>query len=233
MKSGKYLLAAGGLLALCALPAAANEAGTWTVYGGAGYVDPDNTPLSFIDPTTEDVAKIKVDHASSMTLGATYMFDENWAFDLLASWPFQHDVKAYDSADPQSGWFKVGDFKQMPPIVSVQYHFTTAGAFDPFIGIGLNYTRFYDEKLVQEAVDQGVDELKLKSTTGIAAQLGAHWEINQNWNVGLDVRYADIETDVMLGGPMIEEALNDSRVSIGKVKVDPFIYAVNLGYHFE
>ena len=233
MKLGNSLLVAGGLLALGVLPAAANEAGSWTVYGGAGYVDPDNSALTFDDPATDESARIDVDHASSVTFGATYMFNENWAFDVLASWPFQHDVRAYDSGDPDSGWFKIGDIKQLPPIVSVQYHFTTAGPFDPFVGIGLNYTRFYDEKLVSAVVDSGVDELRLDNSTGIAAQLGGHWELNPSWNLGFDVRYVDIETNAMLGGPMVEEFFSASRVDIGKIKVDPWIYSVNLGYHFD
>jgi outer membrane protein W len=40
MKSSKYLLAAGALLAIVASPAFAYEAGTWVLRAGVGMVSP-------------------------------------------------------------------------------------------------------------------------------------------------------------------------------------------------
>ena len=45
MKSSKYLLAAGALLALVASPALAYEAGTWVLRAGVGVVAPDSDNL--------------------------------------------------------------------------------------------------------------------------------------------------------------------------------------------
>ena len=80
MKSSKYLLAAGALLALVASPALAYEAGTWVLRAGVGVVAPDSDNLVVDDGTTR--ITINVDDGTSLTLMGTYMFTRNWGFDI-------------------------------------------------------------------------------------------------------------------------------------------------------
>ncbi|NND46991.1 MAG: OmpW family protein, partial [Woeseiaceae bacterium] len=102
----KRLLLAGAsaILGLAlAVPTFAHEAGQWIVRGGIGTVMPKSDNLSL--PTLEDLSVpevssnlltissvVQVDDGTSLTLSLTYMFTENWAFDVLAAWPFKHDV---------------------------------------------------------------------------------------------------------------------------------------------
>ncbi len=37
---------------------------------------------------------------------------------------------------------KIGTLKHLPPTLLAQYHFTNLGAFKPYVGAGINYTRF-------------------------------------------------------------------------------------------
>ena len=92
MKSSKYLLAAGALLALVASPALAYEAGTWVLRAGVGVVAPDSD--NFVDDDGTTTTTVTVDDGTSLTLMGTYMFNPNWGFDILASWPFTHDINA-------------------------------------------------------------------------------------------------------------------------------------------
>ncbi len=42
---------------------------------------------------------------------------------------------------------KIGTLKHLPPTLLAQYHFTNFGAFKPYVGAGINYTRFSSVKL--------------------------------------------------------------------------------------
>lgn len=232
MRTCKYLLVAVTLLALGAAPALANEAGTLKFYMGAASVQPESKSLSFYDPLDEVTVGIEVDNASSMTIGVTYFMNQNWALDLLAALPFEHDVKAFASVPGEGeGAARIGSVKHLPPTLSLQYYFTTEGGFDPYLGIGVNYTHFYDEKLISELVDEGIWDLCLDSSLGAAAQVGADWAIGDNWLLNFDVRFIDIEADATLEGPALVDF--GEELEIGTINVDPWVYSVNLGYLFE
>lgn len=230
MKTIKYLLLAAGLFVLAAAPALANEPGTWILRGGVGTVQPDSQNLFF--ELGEESIEIDVDSATSMTLSGTYMFTENWAFDVLASWPFQHDIKAtVEYLEPDIGLvsetMRIGDTKHLPPTFSVQYHFMPEANFQPYVGLGVNWTTFFDTKLVSELADEGIEKLKLDDSFGIAAQIGGDWLISDSWLFNLDVRWLNIESDATLVGPAL-----DGEAKVGTVTIDPWVYAVNLGYRF-
>ncbi len=54
-------------------------------------VDPKSDNL--VDSDGVDTIKVQVDSGTSLTLSGTYMFTRNWAFDILAAYPFSHDIK--------------------------------------------------------------------------------------------------------------------------------------------
>ena len=39
-----------------------------------------------------------------------------------------------------------GETKHLPPTLSLQYYFTNKSRITPFVGAGINYTYFFDEK---------------------------------------------------------------------------------------
>ncbi|MGD8424968.1 MAG: OmpW family outer membrane protein, partial [Gammaproteobacteria bacterium] len=87
--------------------ALAHDAGDFYVRVGASNVDPDD-PNGDIDLTAVDpalgVADINVDDAWSLTFTGSYQYTENWAVELLAAYPFDHDIKV-------DGLGKVGSTK--------------------------------------------------------------------------------------------------------------------------
>ena len=227
MRISKILLVATGLLALAAAPALANEPGTWTLRAGVGTVQPDSNNLTYIDEG--ETIYVDVDDGTSMTLSGTYMFNENWAFDILASLPFEHDIMAtMDVPDVGMETVKVGDAKHLPPTVSVQYHFAPNAAFQPYVGLGVNWTTFFDVNLASEFQADGVDDLKLDDSFGLAGQIGGDWNLSNAWVLNLDVRYIDIETDASI----VETGIV-GETDIGTIKIDPWVYAINLGYRFQ
>ncbi len=225
MKIYKNLLVAAGLLAFMAAPALAYEPGTFVLRGGVGTIDPKSNNLSFVDG--EDSVSLDVRSGTSMTLTGTYMFNENWALDILAAYPFEHDIKANVDLGQDSGTVKIADTKQLPPTLSVQYHFAPDRDFQPYAGVGLNWTTFFSTDLVPAAIDDEVDCISLKDSFGVAAQLGGDWKIGERTVVNFDVRWIDIDSELRVGGPAIE-----GKQKVGTVEIDPWVYSLNLGYHF-
>ena len=213
MKSSKYLLAAGALLALVASPALAYEAGTWVFRAGVGVVAPDSDNL-VLDPETI----VEVDDGTSLTLMGTYMFSRHWAFDILASWPFNHDIKL--------GGTKIAETDHLPPTFSMQYHFLPDSTIQPYVGAGLNYTTFFSTDVEQVLTDlTGITDIDLDDSFGFALQLGADWTFGNRWLLNFDLRWIDIESDLTASDGVASE-------EIGTVKIDPWVYSINVGYTF-
>ena len=228
MTTFKSLLALTALAALAAGPALAHDEGTWILRAGVGTVDPKSDNLKF--EFEGDSLTLKVDSGTSAVFSGTYMFTPKWGLDILAAVPFEHDIKATVTSGGESGTVKIGLTKHLPPTVSLQYHFIPDGKFQPYFGVGVNWTMFSDEKLVSELADPevGLDKLKLDDSTGVALQIGGDFVMESNWVFNIDVRWINIETDTWLGG----DALGGELVKIGTTKIDPLVYSLSFGYRF-
>ncbi|MBT8089864.1 MAG: outer membrane beta-barrel protein [Gammaproteobacteria bacterium] len=235
MKTRNYFLVAASLLALAAAPALAYEEGAWILRGGVGTVQPKSNGLTISD---EDFGSVifDVDDATNMTLNATYMFTRHWAFDVLAALPFEHDIYATLDFDSVSEKVKIAETKQIPATFSVQYHFLPDNAFQPYAGLGFNWTTFSSTRFVSlpssmfEGSEIEYEEfggLKIDDSFGLALQVGGDWNIGERMVLNFDVRWFDIDADTYYLDPSIS-----GEEKLGSMKVDPFLYALNLGFHF-
>ncbi len=210
LKLGIALAAAG----LCLQPLTATaEQGDWLLRGGVGVLDPKSDNL-----TLSPEAEVNVDTATSFTLEGTYMFADRWGVELFVPYPFNHDV----DIDGAEGAGNIAEIDQLPPILSLQYHFNPDGKFRPYIGAGINYTTFFSEDTKGALSDTS---LELDDSWGAAGQIGADVSLNENWFLNLVVRYVDMDS---------EAEITDSvgTDSLGDVEIDPFIYQAQVGYRF-
>jgi outer membrane protein len=203
-------------LALVALPAQAYEKGDWIVRAGVGMVSPEST--AYTDPA-EDL-RISVDDGTSAVISATYMFSPNFGFEILAAWPFTHDIKA-GPADGSAS-IKIAETKHLPPTFTFQYQFAPEATFRPYAGLGLNYTTFFDEKLDQTLFPD--TSIKIDDSFGLAVQLGADFKINDQWMLNFDIRYIDIAPDATL--------TDDTGSDTIGIDINPMVYSVNLAFVF-
>ncbi len=203
-------------LAFIALPVQAYEKGDWIIRGGVGMVSPESTAYT---DSVEDL-RIVVDDGTSAVISGTYMFTPNWGFDILASWPFSHDIKA-GPADG-SGLIKIGETKHLPPTFSFQYQFAPDATFRPYAGLGLNYTLFFDEELDQTLFPD--TSLSIDDSFGLAAQLGADFKLNESWMINLDIRYLSIAPDVTLSDAESSETI--------EIDINPMVFSLNLVFVF-
>jgi outer membrane protein len=139
----------------------------------------------------------------------TYFFTKNIAAELVLSYPQRVEVKA--------GQASLGTVTALPPTLLAQYHFTQFGPLKPYVGAGLNYTRFGSRELNNGSTFYSVE----KSSIGYAAQIGADYMLTKNWGINLDVKYIQIKTDVLSAG-----------VSAGTLDLSPIATSVGVTYKF-
>ena len=174
-------------------------------------------------------AGLEVDSSTQLGLTAEYMFSNKWGVELLAATPFEHDA---DGTGKLSG-LDIGEAKQLPPTLSAIYHFDTVEKLQPYVGIGINYTIFFDEEVTDEAqavfigINPGLTgaDLELENSIGLSVQIGTDYHISDNVSLNASVRWIDIETEA--------EITFDSGDKISAdVSIDPIVYTVAVGYKF-
>lgn len=196
MKRMVSALALTSALAALAAPALAQQQGDWTVGVGIANVNPKSGNGTLAGMAAD------IDDGTALSLTVEYFFRDNWGVELLAASPFEHDV-TLNGAYAASA-------KQLPPTLSVNYHFPTAGKVKPFLGLGLNYTTFFEES-------SPLGTIEMDDSFGVAVNAGADYQISDNGALRFNVRWMDIDSDVSLNG-----------AEIGTAEIDPVV--VNLAY---
>lgn len=212
LKSLNRALVLAAVLALPAAPVLALEQGDWLVRVGGSYVSPNDSSDAVPGLAGSGVS---VDGAASLSLTLGRMITPNLAVEVLGAWPFTHDINGDGSI---AGLGKIAETKQLPPVLSLQYHFMPKSNVRPYVGLGVNYTVFFDEKTTGALVGTPID---LDSSVGPAVQVGVDVDVGKGWFVSADLRYISIKTTATLGG-------------IGTVDVDinPLVATVAAGTRF-
>ena len=194
----KNLLAVAVLCALTSGAAFAQQAESpWLVRVRAVHLDSANK-----DSTGLGLA---VNNKTIPEVDITYFFNKNIAAELVLTVPQKHTLSA--------GATNIGTLKHLPPSLLLQYHFEAPG-FKPYVGAGINYTRFSSVNL-----PAGVDIDR--NSWGGALQVGVDVPLSKNLSLNLDVKKVYIKTDVFAGG-----------AKAGTFKVDPVLVGVGLGWRF-
>ena len=190
------LLAAAGA-------AQAQDTGNWLVRARALHLDSANKDSTGLN--------LSVNNKTFPEVDITYFFSPSFAAELVLTYPQKHDLR--------SNGGKIGTLKHLPPTLLAQYHFTGLGGFRPYVGAGLNYTRFSDVKFDPAVVAALQPSIK-KSSTGLALQVGVDVPVG-GWLFNVDVKKVRLETDVFAGA-----------TKAGTFKVDPVLFSVGLGKRF-
>ncbi|KND58641.1 Outer membrane protein W precursor [Candidatus Burkholderia verschuerenii] len=111
----------------------------------------------------------------------------------------------------------LGGVGVLPPTLLLQYHFNHAGRVRPYVGAGLNYTYFYNDKL--KAGDTPVS-IK-RSSFGPALQAGVDVQVARNLFVNADIKKIWMRTSASAGG-----------TDLGSLKIDPWVIGLGVGMKF-
>ncbi len=218
------------LAMLVAIPAMAHEQGDIIVRVGAAMVDPDVSSDDIDVAGIVTLPGVDVKDDTQVGITAAWMWTSKVGVELLASTPFTHDIVVNDVG------VKAGDTKHLPPTLMLQYYPIEGNVkFNPYVGVGVNTTIFFDEDVDDElnaALDGIVGlppgtvdaDLDLDQSWGLAAQVGFDYMINEKWLINGAVWYIDIDTEAK-----ISTAIADVKFD---VEIDPWVYMLSVGYKF-
>jgi len=185
---------------MLALPGtAAAQDGKWMVGLRALGIYPD---------VSSSISGLDVKDQWTGELDFTYFFTKNIAAELILGWA-KHEVTLNGNS--------LGKVGVLPPTLTLQYHFTDLGAFKPYVGIGGNYTYFYENELANGA-------LYIKDNSwGGALQAGVDYMLDKNWSLNLDLKYVWMDTQVRVKATGAE---------LGTLDINPWLFGVGARYRF-
>ena len=185
---------------MLALPGtAAAQDGKWMARVRAIDVEPN---------ASSSLAGLNVEGQWTGELDFTYFFTKNLAAELILGWA-KHEVTLNGNS--------LGKVGVLPPTLTLQYHFTDLGAFKPYVGIGGNYTYFYENELANGA-------LYIKDNSwGGALQAGVDYMLDKNWSLNLDVKYVWMDTEVRVKATGAE---------LGTLDINPWLLGIGARYRF-
>jgi outer membrane protein len=198
MKKMFCIAVVAGLLALVGVDAAQAADGykSFGVRMRAVYVAPNesfDSRLTALDPQVGDNLVPEVD--------LEYFFARNFSAELIAA-VTRHDIKLAGMIEG-STWL-------LPPTVTVKYHPLAGSSVSPYVGVGLNVTLPFSEKL------NGVDDFQIDGSVGWAVQAGVDIPITENLYFNIDYKYVNISTQATIGGAEYDLDLNPNLVGIGE-----------------
>lgn len=155
--------------------------------------------------TSPTLAGLDVSKEWTPELDFTYFVTPNIGVELILG-TARHEVKLNGAS--------LGKLNHLPPTLTVQYHFNATPTITPYVGAGVNYTRFYNVDL---APGLSID----RNSFGGALQAGVDIAVGKNSFINLDVKKIWIETDVKAGG-----------AKLTTLDINPVVWGVGYGFRF-
>lgn len=204
-----------GLITLGCLSSAASahDAGEFFMRVGSATVRPTEGSDNVLG-----LGGFNVNNDTQMGLTFTYMATDNVGIELLAATPFHHKVGL-------NGVGNIASIHHLPPSLMAQWYFGDASSkIRPYVGAGVNYTMFFNEKFNQTGKDTGLSDLNLKNSWGMAGQAGVDYLINKDWLINASVWYMDIDTEVKFKAGEAHQNIS--------TRLDPWVFMFATGYRF-
>lgn len=140
----------------------------------------------------------------------TYFITQHWAAELILSYPQQHDVNL-------AGTGKIGVARHLPPTLTLQYHFRPEETVRPYLGAGINYTRFFNVDIVNGTFGLEHDSF------GPAVQAGMDIRLAEKLYLNFDIKKIFMETDLKM---------NSTGAKVSHLNLNPVVVGVGFGWRF-
>jgi len=147
-------------------------------------------------------------------LDFSYFFTDNIAVELILA-TTKHNVEVKNST---AGDLDLGTVRALPPVLTLQFHFTPKSALSPYIGAGINYTITYDVK-----GGRSVNSIDYSDEFGFAFQAGLDYQFAEKWMVNFDVKKVFVDTDITVNG---------GAINANNTDLNPWIVGLGVGYRF-
>ena len=199
----KVLLAGLSALSVLSSSAMANQ-GDLIVRARAIAVTPDVSSTSVLSSIHSDLSTQVVPE-----LDFTYMLTNNIGTELILG-TSRHKMS--------SSLGVLGKVSALPPTLTVQYHFKPDGKYRPYVGLGVNYTRFYNNDLNVAGTPVSID----KNSFGLVAQAGMDVMLTDKYFLNLDIKKIGMSTKARVGS-----------TDLGTLRINPWVFGVGVGRRFS
>lgn len=157
------------------------------------------------DASSGPVTGVDADSQTVPELDFTYFVTKNIGMELILG-TTRHQVTLNGA--------NLGKVSLLPPTLTVQYHFMPDQTIKPYVGAGVNYTRFY-----RVSLNSPLDVER--NSWGAALQAGVDVALDKTSYVNFDVKKLYIETDVKSGGAYFTT-----------LKLNPVVWGIGYGRRF-
>lgn len=108
--------------------------------------------------------------------------------------------------------------RNVAPTLLFNYHFFAPGStLRPYLGVGINYTKFTDVKTPYAW------DAHLSDSTGLAVQAGLDWALTKQWGLFASVAKVDVKSNLTATGAVVLQTTIDFR---------PITYSVGASFRF-
>ncbi|MGR2854539.1 outer membrane protein OmpW [Erwinia sp. 1181_3] len=202
------------LVTLLPAVASAHEAGDFFMRAGSATVRPTGGSDNVMG-----LGEFDIDNNTQLGLTFTYMATDNIGVELLGATPFKHHVGLQATGT-------LATVHQLPPTLMAQWYFMgNTSKWQPYAGIGVNYTMFYDTDFNDTGRAAGLSNLKVKNSWGVAGQLGLDYQLTPDWMLNASLWYMDINTKVSFDSQTAGHQSIDTHIN-------PFVFFFGAGYRF-
>ena len=138
----------------------------------------------------------------------TYFLTDHIGVEAIAA-VTKHTVRNTVAGTVSSVWL-------LPPTVTVQYHFDPTGPIRPYVGLGVNYTVFYD-------AHSALPNIGFKNSFGWALQAGADVPVGDGpYFLNVDMKKVFLGTHIRASGGAVQAS----------ARLNPLIIGAGLGIRF-
>ncbi len=108
--------------------------------------------------------------------------------------------------------------RNVAPTLLFNYHFFAPGStLRPYLGVGINYTRFTNVK------SSYASDAHLSDSTGLAVQAGLDWALTKQWGLFASVAKVDVKSNLTATGAVVLQSTIDFR---------PITYSAGASFRF-
>ncbi|MBM3350923.1 MAG: OmpW family protein [Betaproteobacteria bacterium] len=206
------------------------EAGDWVVRVRATNINADedsklgrmtNNAFPATAALVSSGAELEVESNTIPELDISYYITKNIAAELILAVGSKHDVNIHKNTG-SLGRQDLGEVNALPPTLTLQWHFNPDQMIDPYVGAGVNYTRFMDNGL--KLLDTYPIRVE-RNSWGPALQVGVDVNLAGGWLINADVKKLWIDTDVKMN-------MGTGYRKIDSLDIDPLVVSVGIGKKF-
>jgi len=180
-------------------------------------------------------------------LDVAYYLTKNWAIEAICC-VAPHHIQGTGTitSDFARAWL-------FPPSIMAQYHFTNIGAFQPYVGVGVNFTTFWNTRVNNDtwsipfapgsplAGAQGVlanfQYATVAPSWGPVGQIGFDYMLNDHWGVNVDFKYIGlhpmVHSTVVSFAPVAGAGLSAIYIPVKvSLPINPVVISAGLTYRF-